>query len=143
MRISSSPTPWRGLNLGIPSRMRNPVAALIEDVGRIAEPSDKNIKAEIARYHHRLNNLRLHWEEEDQQEKLKGELRQLQLSGKYCEVWERLRNLPDTRDPELWEMREDSAYECGLVSGNLPAFEDSVASRQKLLTLWNKESNPE
>ena len=133
----------RGLNLGIPSWMRDPVAALIEGAVRIAEPSDKDIKAEITRYRSRLNSLHSYWEEEDQQEKLKGELRQLRLSDKYCAAWERLRDLPDTSDPKLWEMRADSAYECGKVSGNLPALEDSVASGRRLLALWNKESDPE
>jgi tetratricopeptide (TPR) repeat protein len=130
----------KGLALGTPDWMRRPVASLQEHASRIASTDNKEISGEVARYQKRLGGLERHLEQEDFQEKMLGDVRELRLANKHLDALGLLRKMEASNDPEIWGMRAESAYQAGRHSLDSVLLEESIQALKRYLMLVPKES---
>ncbi|PIQ97456.1 MAG: hypothetical protein COV67_04225 [Nitrospinae bacterium CG11_big_fil_rev_8_21_14_0_20_56_8] len=134
----------RGLGLGSPSWMKNPVAFLSGRAATIAEPEkQEDIVETVGSYRAKLKKLQTLWNQLETEKDPLIQVRELRLQGKIKEAFELLEKKVDELGTwEGWQLLGELAYELGEVAIENGLLEKAKEAYERALTLRTREQNP-
>ena len=131
----------KGLTLGTPAWMKDPTRLIQDQAKTIAKVRNKEIDEESNRYRTRIQTLRECQENEDHTDKLLSNIRELRLSGRHAAALDLLKQLDNSKSPDVWLMRADSAYELTRHEPALNLLEETANALERALGLVDKRQN--
>ena len=122
----------KGLNLGAPTWMKQPIKSLIEHAERIVLADNHDVSGVVVAYRKRLLGYQ---DAESAHEKALREIKEFRLEGYHEKALQRAQeHCDEITAPDVWVMCGDSAYQLG-------RWELSIGSYQTALRFIEKEAD--